>query len=114
MGNSGTGSQPNQQDLTRFWQALMTAFYRRSTIMAAKWQQGGADSAAVADLLKKPLASRDTCGGRATASGLRVRTSRQVLGIMAGFDDSRLKEFMAFAVHRYGANAGLEEMQCRR
>jgi hypothetical protein len=54
MGNSGTGSQPNQQDLTRFWQALMTAFYRRSTIMAAKWQQGGADTAAVADLLKKP------------------------------------------------------------
>jgi len=52
MGNSGTGSQPNQQDLTRFWQALMTAFYRRSTIMAAKWQQGGADSAAVADLLE--------------------------------------------------------------
>jgi len=45
MGNSGTGSQPNQQDLTRFWQALMTAFYRRSTIMAAKGQQSGADSA---------------------------------------------------------------------
>src|ERR1700733_9115452 len=53
MGDSGTGrATTTQQDLARFWQALHDGDVNRRRFAAARWRQGGGDSAARALLPK--------------------------------------------------------------
>jgi hypothetical protein len=116
MGNSENGQSTHPTGLSSILASAHDGINRRSTIMAAKWQLGGAGPAILADLPKKQPGDRNSAakkpqaGCRSAGRRSKLWEWQQVSTIM------RLMESSGCGAKVVAANAGLStgSVQCRR
>ena len=117
-GNQAAARRTTQQDLARFWQALMTGGINRPVHicggqMAAAWRRFGGRGRSAQKCSRKPQKLRQKRHSRHAAS----RDEHLSSGIMADFGDNGINEIVAFRAQARGCATlrfRLEHDKCRR